>query len=63
MEYVPGGELFTRLLEEGVLPVKHVQVKHLLTQFLYGIMGPKPNLIFFLILGLSKCKIGGFKNC
>ncbi len=29
MEYVPGGELFTRLLEEGVLPVKHVQVSTL----------------------------------
>jgi serine/threonine protein kinase len=26
MEYVPGGELFTRLLEEGVLPINHVQV-------------------------------------
>jgi serine/threonine protein kinase len=26
MEFVPGGELFTRLLEEGVLPVPHVQV-------------------------------------
>jgi serine/threonine protein kinase len=26
MEYVPGGELFTRLLEEGVLPLNHVQV-------------------------------------
>ena len=26
MEFVPGGELFTRLIEEGVLPVPHVQV-------------------------------------
>ena len=27
MEFVPGGELFTRLIEEGVLPLHQVQVR------------------------------------